>query len=163
MKRFLTKKFCFFKCIFIAFWSQCKININIDLICYAMTMVLNQVLAKLPVNGQKMPFNQGHAEISSKILIIHLFYCILIPFFTLSWLCYLFVWFDFYVAVNNFSVMSRRVFLGWTSTKQGLMCLAQGHNTVMLAMLKPVTPRSWDKPSTTEPLRSHFLDYVFSH
>ena len=26
--------------------------------------------------------------------------------------------------------MSGRVFLGWTSTKQGLICLAQGHNTV---------------------------------
>ena len=28
-----------------------------------------------------------------------------------------------YVPVNNFSVMSGQVFLGWTSTKQGLMCL----------------------------------------
>ena len=26
--------------------------------------------------------------------------------------------------------MSGQVFLGWTSTKQGLMCLTQGHNTV---------------------------------
>ena len=30
-----------------------------------------------------------------------------------------------FVPVNNFSVMSKRVFLGLTSTKQGLMCLAQ--------------------------------------
>ena len=37
----------------------------------------------------------------------------------------------FYVPVNNFSVMSGRVFLGWNSTKHGLMCLAQGHNAVM--------------------------------
>ena len=36
-----------------------------------------------------------------------------------------------YVAVNIFfSVMSGRVFLFWTSTKQGLICLAQGHNAV---------------------------------
>ena len=83
-------------------------------------------------------------------------------FFTLSWLCFLFD-LIFYVIVNNFSVMSRRVFLGWTSTKQGLMCLAQGHKAVMLVMLNPLTSRSWDKHSTTEPLRSHFLDYVFSH
>ena len=32
-----------------------------------------------------------------------------------------------YDSVNNISVMSGQVFLGWTSTKQGLMCLAQGH------------------------------------
>ena len=31
----------------------------------------------------------------------------------------LFVWFDFYVPVNNLSVMLGQVFLGWTSTKQG--------------------------------------------
>ena len=33
-----------------------------------------------------------------------------------------------YVPVNNFSVTSGRVFLGWTSTQLGLMWLAQGHN-----------------------------------
>ena len=32
-----------------------------------------------------------------------------------------------YIPVNNFSVMSGRVFLGWTSTKPWLMCLAQGN------------------------------------
>ena len=32
-----------------------------------------------------------------------------------------------YVPVNDFSFMSGQVFLCWTSTKQGLMCLAQGH------------------------------------
>ena len=35
---------------------------------------------------------------------------------------------------NNFSVMSRRVFLGWTSTKQRIKCLAQGHNAVPLVL-----------------------------
>ena len=35
-----------------------------------------------------------------------------------------------YVPVNNLSVTSGRVFLGWTSTKLGWMCLAQGHNAV---------------------------------
>ena len=48
-----------------------------------------------------------------------------------------------YVPVNNFSVMSGRVNLGWTSTQQGLMCLAQGHNTVT-----PVTPR-WPQGHNT--------------
>ena len=45
-----------------------------------------------------------------------------------------FILFDFilHVPVNNFSVMSGRVSLGLTSTKQWLMCFAQGHN--------PVTP-----------------------
>ena len=37
------------------------------------------------------------------------------------------------------------------STKLGLMCLAEVHNTVML-MLEPVAPRSGVKHSTTEPL-----------
>ena len=40
------------------------------------------------------------------------------------------------------------------STKQGLMCLAQGHNAVVLVRLEPATPRSQVKHSTTEPLRS---------
>ena len=50
-----------------------------------------------------------------------------------------------YVSVNNFSVMSRWVFLGFTSTKQGLMCLAQGHSTMTLMRLEPATPQSGDK------------------
>ena len=57
------------------------------------------------------------------------------------------------VPVNNFSVMSGRVFLGLTSTKQGLMCLAQVHNTVALVRFEPATRRP-QVNSTTEPLRS---------
>ena len=37
----------------------------------------------------------------------------------------LFVWFDSLRPINNLSVKQGRVFLGWTSTKLGLMCLAQ--------------------------------------
>ena len=59
-----------------------------------------------------------------------------------------------YVPVNNFSVMSGWVFLGGTSSKRGLMCLAQGHNTVILVRLEPATRRSQVKHSTTEPLHS---------
>ena len=59
-----------------------------------------------------------------------------------------------YVPVNYFSVMSGRVFLGWTSTKQGLMCLAQGHNTVTPVRLEPATSRSWVKHFTNELLHS---------
>ena len=59
-----------------------------------------------------------------------------------------------YIPFNNFSVMSGQVFLGRISTKQGLMCLAQGHNTVMPVRLEPATPWSQVKYSTTEPLRS---------
>ena len=36
------------------------------------------------------------------------------------------VWFDFLRPINNLSVKQGRVFLGWTSTKLGYMCLAQG-------------------------------------
>ena len=59
-----------------------------------------------------------------------------------------------YVPVNNLSVTSGWVFLGWTSTKLGLMCLAQGHNTEMQVRLEPVALPSRVKHSTTEPLRS---------
>ena len=51
-----------------------------------------------------------------------------------------------YAPVNNLSVESEQVFLGWTSTKLGLMCLAKGHNAAL---------RSRVKHSTTEPLHSH--------
>ena len=43
----------------------------------------------------------------------------------LSWLDFvcLFVWFDSLRPINNLSVIKGRVFLGWTSTKLGLMFL----------------------------------------
>ena len=56
----------------------------------------------------------------------------------------------FYVPVNKFSVMLVQVFLGWTSTKQGLLCLAQGHNALTPVRLQPATPRSRYKHSTTK-------------
>ena len=43
-----------------------------------------------------------------------------------------------YVPVNNFSAMSGRGFLGWTSTKQRIKGLAQGYNAVP----QPATLRS---------------------
>ena len=48
---------------------------------------------------------------------------------TCTWwevLVFLFVWFDSLCPINNLSVKQGRVFLGWTSTKLGKMCLAQG-------------------------------------
>ena len=69
---------------------------------------------------------------------------------------YCFALFDLilYVPANNFSVMSGCVFLDLTSSKQGLMCLAQGHNAVMPVRLQPATSLFPDKHSITEPLRS---------
>ena len=60
-------------------------------------------------------------------------------------------WFDMilYVPVNKFSVMSGQFFLGLTSTKQGLMCLAQGHNAVPPVRLELATPQSGVQHSTT--------------
>ena len=66
----------------------------------------------------------------------------------------------FYVQVNNFSVMLGQIFLGLSSTKQGLMYLAQGHNAVMPVRLQHATPQSRDKHSTTEPLRSRVTEHV---
>ena len=43
-----------------------------------------------------------------------------------------------YVPITQqISVMSGRVFVGCTSTKQGKMCLAQWHNTVTSVRLEP--------------------------
>ena len=39
-------------------------------------------------------------------------------------------YFDSLRPINNLSVMQGRFFLGWTSTKIGIMCHAQGHNAV---------------------------------
>ena len=83
-----------------------------------------------------------------------------------KWLYWdLFCLFDFilYVPVNDLSVMSRHVFLGWTSTKLGLMCLAQGHKAVMPVRLEPTAPRSRIKHSTTEPLHSLFIVVYRTH
>ena len=52
---------------------------------------------------------------------------------------YILLLFDFiiYIPVKFFSVISGWVFLCWTRTKQGSMCLAQGHTTVRPARLDP--------------------------
>ena len=70
--------------------------------------------------------------------------------------------FKYYLLLFDLILMSHqqssdikgRVFLGWTSSKLGLMCLAQGHYAVMPVRLEPATPRSPVKHFTTEPLRS---------
>ena len=94
-------------------------------------------------------------------------FCLSIPVVSLQYWLFpcddtLFCLFDLilYVPVNNFSFMLGRVFLGWTSTKQGLMCLAQGHNTMMSVRLQPITPQSWVKHSTTEPPCSHMIHCI---
>ena len=69
---------------------------------------------------------------------------------------YLFVWFDSLRPINTLSVMYGRVFLGWTSTQLGIMCLAQGHNAETPVRLEPVPLRSRVKHSATKPLPSLF-------
>ena len=56
-----------------------------------------------------------------------------------------------YIPANNFSV-----FLGLTSTKQRVKCLAQGHDNEPLVSLKLGTLRSQVLLSTTEPLHSSY-------
>ena len=70
----------------------------------------------------------------------------------------LFVWFDSLRSCQQcFSMSDGRIFLGWSSTKQGLMGLAQRHNTVTPVRLEPAALRSRVKHSTTEPLRSTYI------
>ena len=84
---------------------------------------------------------------------------------TKIWIVYLSL--ILYVPVNNFSVMSGQIFLGWTGTKQGLMCLAQGHNPVMTVRLELATPRSRVKHSTTEfpnmDRWAHYTQWFWNH
>ena len=63
-----------------------------------------------------------------------------------------------YVQVNNFQLCWDRSSWVEPVTKQGLMCLAQGHNSVTSVRLEPATPWSQVKHSTTEPL--HSLKYL---
>ena len=62
------------------------------------------------------------------------------------------------VPVNNFSVMSGQVFLGWTSTRQRIKCLAHGRNTVTLPAVRSFDPQSNALP--TETLRSKGLPII---
>ena len=59
-----------------------------------------------------------------------------------------------YIQVTNFSVIPGQVFLGCTSTKQGLMCCSRTQCSDAMR-LESATPQSRDKHSTTEPLHSH--------
>ena len=67
----------------------------------------------------------------------------------------MFVWFDSLRPSQYVSIMSEQVFLGSTSTRQWLMCLAEGHNAVPLLRLEPTTLWSQFKHYTTEPIRSN--------
>ena len=82
-----------------------------------------------------------------------------------SWIYYTYlyclIWF-FMSKTTFFSVMSGRVSLGWTSTKQVLICLAQGNNTVTPVMLELAT--AWIGLGSNTLLLSHcapILNYVF--
>ena len=44
----------------------------------------------------------------------------------------IFVSLDFYVTFNMLSIMSERVFLGWTSDRLELMCLVKGTDIVLI-------------------------------
>ena len=62
----------------------------------------------------------------SKLSLVNLISKDVILVFYLSVYPFLFVWFDSLRPINNLSFKQGRAFLGWTSTKLGLMCLAQG-------------------------------------
>ena len=66
----------------------------------------------------------------------------------------MFEWFDSLRPINNPSDRTGRVFLSWTSTKLGLMCLARGHSALTPVRLQPAAPRSRVKHSTTDQMRS---------
>ena len=64
-------------------------------------------------------------------------------------------WILFFTSQSSiFQLCRDRSSWGDTSTNQGFMCLTQGHNAVTPVRLKPATPWSQVKHSTTEPLPS---------
>ena len=65
-----------------------------------------------------------------------------------------FVWFDSLRPINNLSIIKGRVFLGWTSTKLGLMCLLKDTTQWRRWGSKPAAPRSPVKHPIIKPLRS---------
>ena len=64
-------------------------------------------------------------------------------------------WFDLilYVPLTIFQLCLDESSWVETSTKLGLMCLAQGHNAVTPVWLEPAASRFRAMHSTTEPLR----------
>ena len=70
----------------------------------------------------------------------------------------LFCLFDSLHSINNLSDIKWRVYLGWTSVKLGLMCLAQRHNAVVPVSIQPAAPRSRVKHSTTETLHQQITE-----
>ena len=74
----------------------------------------------------------------------------------------LFVWLDSLRSIINISVIKGQVFLVWTNTKLGLMCLAPGHNAVTPVKLESGIPWSRVKNCTTEPLSSLYRCWLGS-
>ena len=70
-----------------------------------------------------------------------------------------FIWFYSLRPIYKRSVMQGWVFLGWTTTKLGLMFFAKDHNAVTPVRLELAALRSRFKHSTTEPLRSPHQGY----
>ena len=97
--------------------------------------------------------------ISAGQIYTHLMYTSILTLFV-----YLFV-LIFNVTVNTYSVMSRWVFLGLTSTKQRIKCLAQGHNSVLLVRLDPIPIDLESMHSTIEPplFSEHNLNFDTAH
>ena len=60
----------------------------------------------------------------------------------------MFVWFHSLHPSQQFFSYVVRVLVGWTNTKQGLMCLAQGHKTLTPVRLQSEVAWSWVKHST---------------
>ena len=96
-------------------------------------------------------FSDNLKRLSSKLVIIWMFET---TYVIKVWNVFLVFLFDSLRPINYLSVIKGRVFLGWTSTKLGLICLAQGHNAVTPVRLEPANPLSRVKHSTNEPLWS---------
>ena len=66
---------------------------------------------------------ENQVSIFLRVAVLHRFYCRLNAYILIKTHFVWFVWFDSLRPINNLSVIKGRVFLGWTSTKLGLMFL----------------------------------------
>ena len=111
-------------------------------------------------------FMRSEIQIQLAGLLINVYFCLnrnslkfsCAPLPNLPWRTRFFVWFDSLHPINNLSVIKGQVFLGWTSTKLGLMFLLKDTTQWRRWGLNP---RPLGLESSTLPLSPLYRTHVF--
>ena len=111
-------------CVFVKVW-KCAWDLPVHV---TLRLILSLFLACLTFFAQCLPKNIAIGylvNVTSPAILLRSFWNFADGFLCVRIVC-LFVWFDSLRPIHTLSVNQGRVFLGWTSTKLGSMCLAQG-------------------------------------